>query len=83
MNKFELDTPCLVIDKTALTHNLAYMQNQTNQAKKELRPHIKTHKCSTLAKLQVEQGAVGVCAAKTSEAFILAKRGLKNTLITW
>ncbi|MCH9756987.1 MAG: DSD1 family PLP-dependent enzyme [Gammaproteobacteria bacterium] len=82
MNKFELDTPCLVIDKPALMHNLEHMQNQVNLAGKNLRPHIKTHKCSTLAKLQIKQGAKGVSAAKVSEALVLANSGVKNTLIT-
>lgn len=82
MHKFELDTPCLVIDKQLLLKNLETMQSQVNQARKFLRPHIKTHKCSTLAKLQIEHGAIGVSAAKVSEALVLAKHGLKNTLIT-
>jgi D-serine deaminase-like pyridoxal phosphate-dependent protein len=82
MNKFELDTPCLVIDKKALMHNIKHMQRQVSQASKALRPHIKTHKCSTLAKLQVEHGALGVAAAKVSEALVLAEQGLKHTLIT-
>ena len=82
MNKFELDTPCLVIDKQALMYNIKQMQDQVNQTSKALRPHIKTHKCSTLAKLQVEHGALGVAAAKISEALVLAEQGLKHTLIT-
>ncbi len=82
MHKFELDTPCLVIDKQLLLKNLETMQSEVNQAQKLLRPHIKTHKCSTLAKLQIEHGAIGVSAAKVSEALVLAQKGLKNTLIT-
>lgn len=82
MKKYELDTPCLVIDKPTLLDNLKSMQSQVNTANKALRPHIKTHKCSTLAKLQVKHGATGVSAAKVSEAHVLASAGLQHTLIT-
>nr|MCU0605230.1 alanine racemase [Desulfobacterales bacterium] len=40
------------------------------------------HKCSTLAKMQVANGAIGVCAAKVSEAEALIDAGLSGVLIT-
>jgi D-serine deaminase-like pyridoxal phosphate-dependent protein len=82
MNKFELDTPCLVLDLDILEENLAKMQTEANAADKDLRPHAKTHKCSTLAKKQIDQGAIGICAAKVSEAEALVKAGVKNVLVT-
>lgn len=82
LHKTELDTPCLVIDKALLLDNINCMQQEVNQAGKNSRPHIKTHKCSEIAKLQVLGGALGVGAAKVSEAKVLADSGLKNTLIT-
>ena len=51
-------------------------------AGKHLRPHVKTHKCSTLARRQIEAGAIGVCVAKVSEAEALVKAGLDNILVT-
>ena len=81
-DKFELDTPCLVIDKTKLLENLQRMQQDVTLAGKNLRPHIKTHKCTTLAKLQIQQGAIGVCAAKVSEAEVLVNAGITGVLIT-
>lgn len=80
--KSMLDTPCLVIDKQLLQANILKMQQQVNQAKKQLRPHVKTHKCSRIASLQIEAGAIGISAAKVSEARVLAEKGFKNTLIT-
>lgn len=82
MNKFELDTPCLVIDHDKLIVNLKKMQNQVDSVGKNLRPHIKTHKSTELAKLQLKYGAIGVCAAKVSEALVLVEKGIKGTLIT-
>lgn len=47
-----------------------------------VRPHCKTHKCSRIAKLQVEEGAIGISAAKLSEAEQLIDQGISNILIT-
>lgn len=81
-SKLSLDTPCLVIDKKLLLENIHKMQTDVNQANKKLRPHVKTHKCIEICRLQLEAGAIGIAAAKVSEAMILAKHGIYNTLIT-
>lgn len=80
--KADLETPCLVLDMDVLELNLKKMQSTVTRAGKNLRPHAKTHKCSALARRQIEAGAIGVCAAKISEAEALAKEGLENILIT-
>ncbi len=77
-----LDTPCLVLDMDLLDSNLSVMQEQVSQAGKQLRPHVKTHKCCALAKLQMERGASGLCVAKVSEAEGLVRSGLQQILIT-
>ncbi len=63
-SKFDLDTPCLVLDLDILETNLRKMQTAVKNAGKNLRPHAKTHKCSSLARKQIEAGAIGICAAK-------------------
>lgn len=80
--KFELDTPCLTIDINALRRNLNLMQEFGQKNNINIRPHCKTHKCSKLAQLQIEHGAIGVCAAKVSEAEVLINNGINNVLIT-
>ena len=82
INKYELDTPCLTIDIDVLEQNLAKMQATARAAGKNLRPHAKTHKCSILAKKQIQAGAIGACAAKVSEAEVLADAGVQGILIT-
>jgi D-serine deaminase-like pyridoxal phosphate-dependent protein len=82
MKKLDLDTPCLVIDLDILEENLEKMQARAAAAGKDLRPHAKTHKCSTLAKKQIETGAAGVCVAKISEAEVLIAAGVRGVLIT-
>lgn len=81
-HKFDLDTPCLVMDLDVLEQNLQKMQSVADRAGKNLRPHAKTHKCSALARKQMETGAIGVCAAKVSEAEALARAGLDGILVT-
>lgn len=80
--KFDLDTPCLVLDLDILEKNLRKMQAAVDQSGKNIRPHAKTHKCSSLARMQIETGAIGVCAAKVSEAEALVKAGLGGILIS-
>jgi D-serine deaminase-like pyridoxal phosphate-dependent protein len=65
-----------------LDRNLRKMQDVVGGAGKALRPHAKTHKCSALARRQIELGAIGVCAAKVSEAEALVKAGIAEILIT-
>lgn len=81
-DKFELDTPCLTIDIDVLEQNLAKMQATARTAGKNLRPHAKTHKCSILAKKQIQAGAIGACTAKVSEAEVLTDAGVQGILIT-
>ncbi len=78
----ELPTPCLTLDAPALEANLSRMQRLATGAGKALRPHAKSHKCSELAKRQVAHGAVGICAAKVSEAVALVEAGVRNVLLT-
>jgi len=47
-----------------------------------IRPHCKTHKCSKMAKLQIDYGSIGVCVSKVSEAEVLINKGLSSVLIT-
>lgn len=82
LHKYQLDTPCLVISKPALESNLELMRQHGANNHVSIRPHCKTHKCSKLARLQIEHGAIGVCVAKVSEAEVLVEQGIHNILIT-
>jgi len=81
-SKGSLDTPCLVIDQDLLEKNIRTMQDFLTSFGKKLRPHAKTHKCSIIARKQMEAGGVGICVAKVSEAEVLVKAGLRGVLIT-
>ncbi len=82
MNKHDLDTPCIVLDLDILEENLGKMQASAKAAGKNLRPHAKSHKCSILAKKQLAAGAIGICAAKVSEAEVPINAGVDGVLVT-
>ena len=77
-----LQTPALVIDLDILEGNLSRMQGYLNEKGIALRPHTKMHKCPIIARKQVEHGAVGVCAAKISEAEVMCAGGMEDVLVT-
>jgi D-serine deaminase-like pyridoxal phosphate-dependent protein len=78
---FDLPTPALVVDLDRVEANLEKMQRLVSNAGRALRPHIKTHKCSTLARMQVAAGAIGVTCATLGEAEAMATGGIRDILI--
>jgi D-serine deaminase-like pyridoxal phosphate-dependent protein len=82
LHKTSLNTPALVIDRTKLLNNIHRMQSFAKARNIKVRPHAKTHKCTKVAQLQIEAGCIGICVTKVSEAYELAKNGIKGILIT-
>lgn len=78
----ELNTPALLLDVDAMESNLRRMADFIKAKGIGLRPHCKTHKCPIIAKRQMELGAIGICAAKVSEAEVMIDAGIDNVLIT-
>jgi len=77
----EIPTPALLVDLPGLKSNLAKMQSEVTAQGGALRPHIKTHKSSQLARLQIEAGAIGVTCATLGEAEAMAAGGIQDILI--
>jgi len=75
-------TPALVIDLDAMQRNLQRMAEFARTHRVRLRPHAKMHKSATIARLQIEAGAVGVCVQKTSEALALTDAGIGDIYIS-
>ena len=78
----DIDTPALVIDLDAMKRNIGRMAEFVKKHNVAWRPHAKLHKSSTLAKLQIKAGAVGVCVQKTSEAEVMVAGGVYNIYIS-
>jgi D-serine deaminase-like pyridoxal phosphate-dependent protein len=82
VSKWELDTPALCVDLDKLEANIAKMQAALKRNQLDSRPHAKTHKCAPIAKLQLAAGAIGICAAKVSEAEALMAQGIDKICMT-
>jgi D-serine deaminase-like pyridoxal phosphate-dependent protein len=78
----DIDTPALVIDVDAMKRNLARMAEFAKKHNVRWRPHAKLHKSSSLAKMQIKAGAVGVCVQKTAEAEVMVAGGVYNIYIS-
>ncbi len=63
--------------------NIARIQKACDDAGVANRPHIKTHKNPTIAKLQVAAGAKGITCQKLGEAEIMANAGIDDILISY
>jgi len=75
----DLATPALVVDTTALDHNLATMTAALPGAR--LRPHVKAHKCTELAREQARRGHTHFTCATPREVVGLAHAGLGDDLL--
>lgn len=76
-----MDTPKLVLDYGRVKGNIEGMAAMANRAGVILRPHIKSHKCPELARMQLEAGAAGITVAKLGEAEIMADYGVTDIFI--
>src|SRR5215470_10935528 len=81
-SRFQIPTPALVVDLDAFERNVARMAQCAAAAGLALRPHAKTHKSATIARRQIEAGAVGICCVKLGEAEALAHAGIRRVLVT-
>jgi D-serine deaminase-like pyridoxal phosphate-dependent protein len=81
-SRYRINTPSLVLDLDHLEVNLAAMAEAMRAFGKHLRPHVKSHKCSVIARHQRTLGANGICCATLDEAEIMAAEGVAGILIT-
>ena len=79
MNVAELVTPALVVDLDAFEHNLGVMSEALPG--RRLRPHVKAHKCTSIARRQVEAGHVAFTCATIREVEVMAAAGFGDDLL--
>lgn len=75
----DLSTPALVVDTTAFAHNLATMTAALPGPR--LRPHVKAHKTTALAKEQARRGHTHFTCAIPREIVGMARAGLGEDLL--
>jgi D-serine deaminase-like pyridoxal phosphate-dependent protein len=78
MNLSELPTPALVLDVARVRRNAERMQRRVSDMGARLRPHIKTHKCVEVARLQTSAQTPSLTVSTLAEARWFAARGFTD-----
>jgi len=81
MDVADIDTPALCLDIEVVEANVKRMADYFRDSPVRLRPHSKTHKSPTLARMQLEAGAIGITCAKLGEAEVMVAAGIHDVLI--
>lgn len=79
----ELDTPAVIVNKDIMERNLRHMAEHCRKYTIGFRPHIKTHKCLEIARMQLDSGAIGLAVAKVGEAEIMVETGCKDIQVAY
>jgi len=79
MKLHDIRTPALVADADVLEHNIATMAAALPGPR--LRPHVKAHKCTALAKMQAQAGHQNFTCATIREVEGMAAAGLGADLL--
>lgn len=79
MEVHDLSTPALLADAEVLERNLAAMAGALPGPR--LRPHVKAHKCTSLARLQARHGHAAFTCATVREMEGMAAAGLGDDLL--
>lgn len=78
-----MDTPFLAVHLAVLRANIARTQAFADLRGLRLRPHVKTHKCLEIARLQADEGASGMTVATIGEAEVFASGGFDDIFIAY
>lgn len=82
IKNIKIDTPSLVIFHEKFLKNIQKLKNFFLDSNVIIRPHAKTHKCPEIAKIQIKNGAKGICVQKISEAEVFANNGINDIFLT-
>ena len=78
MNLHDIKTPSLVLDVERVRRNAARMAERVRGLGARLRPHVKTHKCVEVARLQTAGHAGGLTVSTLAEARAFAAHGFRD-----
>lgn len=73
-----LPTPALLLDAPRMRRNVARVSAIVEHLDVRFRPHVKTHKCVEVARLQVEGHAGGIMVSTLAEARVFAAHGFHD-----
>ena len=75
MDLSSLKTPSLLLDVSRVRQNAACIADIARKNNVRLRPHIKTHKCTEVARIQTDGFDGGVTVSTLAEARAFADAG--------
>ncbi len=78
-----METPFLTVTLGVLRANILRAQEWASGRGLALRPHVKTHKCVEIARLQAEAGASGITVATIGEAESFADAGFDDLFVAY
>ncbi len=78
MDLHTIKTPSLVLDVERVRRNAERMSARVATLGATLRPHVKTHKCVEVARIQTAEEAGGITVSTLAEARAFAAHGFKD-----
>lgn len=78
MNLHTLKTPSLLLDVERVERNARRMSERVSALGARLRPHVKTHKCIEVARIQTEGHFGGITVSTLAEARAFANEGFTD-----
>jgi D-serine deaminase-like pyridoxal phosphate-dependent protein len=73
-----IKTPTLILDVNRMKRNVERMNARAKSLNVTLRPHVKTHKCVEIAKIQMAGNASGIMVSTLAEAWYFLKNGFTD-----
>jgi D-serine deaminase-like pyridoxal phosphate-dependent protein len=78
-----VDTPVPIVLADVMQRNIDGMQRFADENGLDLRPHVKTHKCVEIGRLQLQAGAAGITAGNVGEAEVFAAAGFDDIFLAY
>ena len=73
-----IKTPSLIVDFQRMKRNAATMTARAKSLNVAFRPHVKTHRCAEIAKIQTANNFGGIMVSTLSEAHFFAEKGFSD-----
>ena len=80
MRLCDLETPCLILERSRLNTNISSMRERIAALSVQLRPHLKTAKSIDIAHLVLDDQSSGITVSTLSEAEYFFEHGIKNII---
>ena len=74
-------TPFAVVDLDIMERNLDRIARYFRDRPANLRPHFKHHKCTEIARMQIDAGAVGIACQTSDEVAAAVRAGIADVLM--